>query len=79
MHNNLEEAAQIAIRQCMAVKKNENVLIIVDQANCRIGQSLFNEARKVGAEVVLMEMTPRLNDGRFVLDSLHGLNPENLK
>ena len=63
MHKNLEEAAQIAIRQCMAVKKNENVLIIVDQANCRIGQSLFNEARKVGAEVVLMEMTPRLNDG----------------
>ena len=63
MPNNLEDAAKIAIKQCMAVKKNENVLIIVDKANCPIGQSLFDEAIKVGAEVVMMEMTPRKNDG----------------
>lgn len=63
MPNNLGDAAKIAIKQCMVVKKNENVLIIVDKANCPIGQSLFDEAIKIGAEVVLMEMTPRKNDG----------------
>ena len=54
----LEHAAKIAVRDCMGVSKNEDVLIITDSEKRKIGQALFEAAQEFGAEAFLMEMTP---------------------
>jgi leucyl aminopeptidase (aminopeptidase T) len=48
----------------MAVKKQENVLIITDTLKRKIGQALFEAAQEFGAEAFLMEMTPREINGQ---------------
>jgi leucyl aminopeptidase (aminopeptidase T) len=59
----LENAAKIAVRDCMGVSKTENVLIITDSEKRKIGEALFKAAQKYGAEAFLMEMTPREING----------------
>jgi leucyl aminopeptidase (aminopeptidase T) len=60
----LEHAAKMAVRDCMGVSKNENVLIITDSEKRKIGQALFQAAQEFGAEAFLMEMTPRQINGQ---------------
>jgi leucyl aminopeptidase (aminopeptidase T) len=63
MNKNLEESADIAIRQCMAVKSGEVVLVVTDEPIRDIGRVLWKKAVECGAEAIYVEMTPRKNNG----------------
>jgi aminopeptidase len=61
--NPLYSAAVIAVRDCMGVKSNENVLIVVDEPMREIGQALWKAARDITSDVLMVEMAPRLTNG----------------
>ena len=55
----MKEAARIVVQDCLGVKKSEEVLIIVDEKSRRIGKALFDAAKSLEAEAVLIEMLER--------------------
>jgi len=58
----LKKAGEIALRDCMAVKKGERVLIITDEPARKIGYALWEGAKEMGAEAIFTEIiTPRSN------------------
>lgn len=59
----LMSGAKIAVKTCMNIKKGEKVLIITDTVKEQIGQALFNAAKDVKAEVLLLKMIPRTRHG----------------
>lgn len=55
------------IMQCMGVKSRENVLIVIDTLTPpSIGKSLFETAKDLGCEVILMTMLPRTRHGEEI-------------
>jgi len=52
----LDTASVIALRDCMAVKKNETVLVITDETKREIGYSLFDNAKRLGYNALLLEI-----------------------
>ncbi|GAB4299890.1 MAG: aminopeptidase [Ignavibacteriaceae bacterium] len=52
----LDNAAIIAIRDCMKVKKNESVLVITDELKREIGRVLFDNALRLGYKALYVEM-----------------------
>lgn len=54
---------QIVIKDCMDVKKEETILILTDDKKLKIGQGLFEEAKKHAKEAVLMVMESRSVSG----------------
>jgi aminopeptidase len=59
----LAKAARIALKDCMAVKVDETILIITDPLRRKIGLALFEEALKLGNEAFLLEMKTREMNG----------------
>ncbi len=60
--DHLKKAAQIALIDCMNVKKGERVLIITDEPARKIGYALWEEAKELGAQAIFTEiMTPKSN------------------
>ncbi len=59
----LEEAARIAIENCLAVKRGEKVVVITDEPLRPIGRILWEESKNMGAEAILVEITPRSSHG----------------
>jgi len=59
----LMSAAMIAVRDCMAVKEGENVLVITDEPLRKIGYALWEAAKSLGAEAVITEIIPRKSNG----------------
>ncbi|MEQ9617590.1 MAG: aminopeptidase [Deltaproteobacteria bacterium] len=59
----LMSAAHIAVRDCMAVKEGENVLVITDEPLRKIGYALWEAARDGEAEAVIVEIIPRKSNG----------------
>lgn len=60
--DHLKKAAQIALIDCMNVKKGEKVLIITDEPARKIGYALWQEAKELGAQAIFTEiMTPKSN------------------
>jgi leucyl aminopeptidase (aminopeptidase T) len=59
----MQRAAAVAIRQCMNVKKTETVLVITDEPQRPVGMALWNEAKKVAKEALIVEITPRGSNG----------------
>ena len=58
----LKKAAEIALKDCMAVKRGERVLIITDEPARKIGYALWEGAKEMGAEAIFTEIiTPRSN------------------
>ena len=58
----LDTASIIAIKDCMAVKNNEKVLVITDETKREIGYSLFENAMRLGHKALLVEMpTGKIN------------------
>jgi leucyl aminopeptidase (aminopeptidase T) len=55
----MKEAAMIAVRDCLAVKKSEEVVIVVDEKTREIGKALLDAAKTLEAEAVLIEMVER--------------------
>ena len=61
--NELEEAAQIVVKDCLAVEAGEEVLVIVDQLRQEIGKEIYQAAQNSEAEVMLVQMLERANHG----------------
>jgi leucyl aminopeptidase (aminopeptidase T) len=62
----MKKSARIVLVDCLGVKKSEEVLIIVDEKSRSIGIALFDTAKSLGAEAMLIEMIER---------DLHGSEP----
>lgn len=59
----LYEAALVAARDCLGVKKDETVLIVTDTEKRPIGEVLFAVCREIAREALFMEMEPRRVNG----------------
>jgi leucyl aminopeptidase (aminopeptidase T) len=59
----LQKAATIAVKNCMGVKAGEQVVVITDENKRNIGIALWEAAKKLKAEAILIEMTPRQTNG----------------
>jgi len=62
----LEKACEVAITECLAVGKDEMLLIIGDEPSRKIAYSFFNAGGKWAKEVILVEIVPR---------EIHGQEP----
>ncbi len=60
----LRKSAEIAVRDCMAVKPEETVLVITDAERRNIGYALFEAGLKFGSEAFLLEMKAREINGQ---------------
>ena len=63
MKRELYNASLVAIRDCMGLQKNEKVLIVTDEPLRNIGYTLWQVAKDLGNEVMLIEMLPRKTNG----------------
>lgn len=60
---NQKSGYRIVVEDCMAVKKDESVLILTDDKKIEIGKALYEEAKDLAKEAVLMVMKPRKVSG----------------
>lgn len=61
--NDLHHASLIALRDCMGVRPGEKVLIVTDETLRTIAYALWQAAKDLGNDVVLVEMLPRETNG----------------
>ena len=66
----LDTASIIAISDCMGAKKNERVLVITDENKREIGYSLFENAKRLGHQSLLVEMKAGKINGEEPLESV---------
>lgn len=59
----LKKGCQVVLKDCLAVKENEKVLVVTDDLKLNIGQALYEEAKEMGAEAMLMVMKARKVSG----------------
>lgn len=59
----LERSAAIIIRDCMAIRPEETVLVITDGLLRKIGYLLWEVAKGVASEAMIIEIVPRLTSG----------------
>jgi leucyl aminopeptidase (aminopeptidase T) len=59
----LKEAAHVALTDCAAAKKGENVVIVVDEPLRRIGTAFWEAARELETDAILCEIIPRATNG----------------
>jgi leucyl aminopeptidase (aminopeptidase T) len=59
----LFKAAQVAISNCMVLKKGESVLVITDEPQRKVGYALWEAARELASEAMLLEILPRSSNG----------------
>jgi leucyl aminopeptidase (aminopeptidase T) len=57
--DDLDRAVTAVVRDCLAVKEGEEVLVVCNPATQRVGEMLRDEAAGVGAEAVLAVMSER--------------------
>ena len=62
-HYGMRKAAGFVVEDCLGVERAEEVLIIVDEKSLKIGNALFDAAKSLGAEAVLIEMIERETNG----------------
>ena len=55
----LDQAVKAVVRECLAVRESEELLVVCNPATRRLGQRLTAEAQAVGAEGVLSVMAER--------------------
>ncbi len=59
----LRKSVEIALRDCMGLKKNESFLVVTDTILREIGKVFFQVGIEMGAESIYIEILPRLTDG----------------
>jgi leucyl aminopeptidase (aminopeptidase T) len=59
----LKKAAMTACSNCLAVKPGEFVLVLTDINKRAIGYALWEAAREIGSEAMVIEMLPRSSNG----------------
>lgn len=69
----LKEAAGVALTECMDVKRGENVVVVIDEPQRRIGQAFWERAKELGADAILCEMLPRETNGEEPPKAVAGL------
>ena len=57
--SDLDQAVRGVIRDCLAVREGEEVVVVCNPATQNMGEMLRNEAADVGAEAVLTVMSER--------------------
>jgi leucyl aminopeptidase (aminopeptidase T) len=61
--SDLGPAVETIVRRCLAVKPDEDVLVVVDRATRAIGDALRDEAAAAGADAILIIMDERATHG----------------
>ncbi|MEA4883788.1 MAG: aminopeptidase [Clostridia bacterium] len=61
--SDLSRAAAVAVRDCMGARPGETVLIITDEGARTVGTALFDAAKSMGCEAMVIEMIPRTRNG----------------
>jgi aminopeptidase len=59
----LQDAAMIAVKDCMGAKEGESVLVITDENKRNIGVALWEAAKALKTEAILLEIKPRSTNG----------------
>ncbi len=59
----LRKAAMTAVRDCLGAKPGETVLVLTDINKRRIGYALWEVAKELGTEAMIVEMLPRKSNG----------------
>ncbi|MGF7184890.1 leucyl aminopeptidase (aminopeptidase T) [Desulfitispora alkaliphila] len=59
----LHNAAEIALRECMGLKAKEQVLIVIDEPMVELGEIFYKEALRQRAEAMIIKMETRENHG----------------
>lgn len=72
----LEQAARIAVRNCLAVREGEKVVVITDRPQRPIAELLWEECSSIGTDAILVEITPRSSHGEEPPEPLPGLMME---
>ena len=62
-HRELISACRIALVECMGLRDGEKVAVITDEPCRTIGMALFETARNLGNETLLVEIVPRKING----------------
>ncbi|MFH0777759.1 MAG: aminopeptidase [Candidatus Eisenbacteria bacterium] len=63
MDPKLLKAAEIALKDCMAVSKGEVLLVVTDEPLRRIGYAFWEVGRRLGAESIITEIVQRETHG----------------
>ncbi len=61
--NNLLDAAKVVINDCLALKPFESILVITDEPTRAVGYILWEVAREVTKDAILVEIVARDNHG----------------
>ncbi len=61
---NEEKSSKVVFMECMNLKPDETVVIVVDQGTREIGQSFHDYAKNIATESILVEMDERENNGQ---------------
>ncbi len=69
----LEQAARIAVGDCLAVKEGEKVLVITDRPLRPVAELLWEECKGRGTDAILVEISPRSSHGEEPPEPLAGL------
>jgi aminopeptidase len=59
----LFSASLVAVRDCMGAKQNEKILIVTDEPMRSLGYALFQAAKEITSDVLIIEMLPRKTNG----------------
>ncbi|HTY39025.1 MAG TPA: aminopeptidase [Bacteroidota bacterium] len=59
----LYSAAMIAVRDCLGTRAGERVLVLTDEPLRTIGYALWQAAKDLGTEAMIVEMLPRKTNG----------------
>jgi len=63
MENKLKAAAEVAIKDCLAVRISDTVLVITDTLLFDIGKALFDSAVEHAGDAAMVVITPRKSHG----------------
>ena len=70
MNKELQKSSVIALRDCLNLKENENLLVLTDDRTHTIGEALFSMGKEIGNEAVLVVMPEREVNGQEPPDSI---------
>lgn len=59
----VRKSAMVALKDCMGIKPEENVLIITDSVRKDLGVPVYETALEIGCDAMYMEMKPRSRSG----------------
>lgn len=59
----LQNAAKVALLDCLKAQPEDKVLIVIDEPMIQLGEVFFQEGQRLGLDVVIAKMTPRDNHG----------------